>query len=229
MKYNLKLQELIFMISEAVAFLREELSRYIVANQRDADSPSTSLRPEDIMIGNVAALDNDQEGKLKNKVLISLVNVEEESTLKNGKYYIKNPLNNGIEYLHSPVFLNLYLLFSATLPDAASSDNYERALQRLSLIIQFFQSKKSFTIKNSHESSFARAIDNGFLGELRLLPELYTLTFEQINHLWGSLGGKQVPFVMYKVRLVKIEDPIAREAPVIEEIRENDEVLAKPS
>ena len=152
------------MISEAIAFLREELSRYIVANQKDADSVGgIKLRPEDIILGNIAVLDSDQEGKLKNKVVISLVNLEEESTLKNGKYYIKSPLNNGIEYLHSPVFLNLYLLFSATLPDSASSDDYERALQRLSLIIQFFQSKKSFTIKNSHESSFARAKDNEVL------------------------------------------------------------------
>ena len=54
--------------------------------------------------------------------------------------------------------------------------------------------------------------------ELRLHPELYTLTFEQINHLWGSLGGKQSPFVMYKVRLVKIQSSIAEEGPVIEAI-----------
>jgi hypothetical protein len=32
------------------------------------------------------------------------------------------------------------------------------------------------------------------------------MTFEQINHLWGSLGGKQVPFAMYKARLVAVSD-----------------------
>lgn len=218
------------MISEAVAFLREELSRYIVANQKDAGSiTNIKLRPEDIMLGNIATLDNDQEGKLKNKVIVTLVNIEEESTLKNGKLYYKNPLSNGIEYLQTPVYLNLYLLFCATLPDSggAPSDNYERALERLGLVIQFFQAKKSFTIQNSPLSTFSSSEDRQILEELRLLPELYTLTFEQINHLWGSLGGKQVPFAMYKVRLVQVGEPISREAPVIEEIQRNDEYLSK--
>ena len=57
------------------------------------------------------------------------------------------------------------------------------------------------------------------LNEIRLVPELYTLTFEQINHLWGSLGGKQSPFVMYKIRLVRIQGRITAEAPLIESVK----------
>ncbi|WP_353480341.1 DUF4255 domain-containing protein [Haliscomenobacter sp.] len=212
------------MIAEAVAFLREELSRYVLVNQR----PESPLRREDILLGNVAALETDTQNSLKNKVLISLVNLEEESTLKNGKSYIKNPLTNGIEYLQPPVYLNLYLLFSATLPDSAANDDYDRALHRLGLIIQFFQSKKLFTIKNSPQSPFAASEDEVLKDELRLLPELYTLTFEQINHLWGSLGGKQVPFAMYKVRLIKIQGRITTEAPLIEEIQKKSEELVAP-
>ncbi|MNR02277.1 hypothetical protein D3C85_1181210 [compost metagenome] len=57
--------------------------------------------------------------------------------------------------------------------------------------------------------------------------ELYTLTFEQINHLWGSLGGRQVPFAMYKLRLVAIsENAIVREVPLIEEIETNISTLS---
>ena len=57
---------------------------------------------------------------------------------------------------------------------------------------------------------------------LKFTLELYTLTFEQINHLWGSLGGRQMPFAMYKLRLVAItERAIVREVPVIEEIETN--------
>lgn len=209
------------MLSEAVAFLKEELSRYILANQ----GPVRPLVKDDILLGNVAALETDQAGKLKNKVLISLVNLEEESTLKNGKSFTKNPLSNTIEYVQPPVYLNLYLLFSATLPDEATNDDYERALGRLSLVIQFFQSKKLFTLKNTPQSPFADSVDNFLADELRLLPELYTLTFEQINHLWGSLGGKQVPFAMYKIRLIKIQSRISTEAPLIEEIQEKSEEL----
>lgn len=209
------------MISLAVAFLKEELSRFLLANQKAAPL----LNPGDVLLGNIAALEADQDGRLKDKIVISLVNLEEESTLKNGKAYVKNPVGNGINYVQPPVYLNLYLLFSATIPDSASSDDYERALHRLSLVIQFFQSKKLFTLKNSPQSPFATA-ENAELGEdLRLLPELYTLTFEQINHLWGSLGGKQVPFAMYKVRLIKIQGQISSEAPLIEEIQEKSEEM----
>lgn len=225
------------MIAEAVAFLREELSRYLLANLK---SDTLLKQGDNIILGNVAALESDTEGNLKNKVLISLVNIEEESTLKNNKNYLRNPLNNSLEYLQPPVYLNLYLLFSATLPETSDIGNdYETALRRLATVIEFFQAKKSFSIKDSPQSKFATTAENEaenaseqtnemIQEELRLLPELYTLTFEQINHLWGSLGGKQVPFAMYKVRLVKIQSRYTLDAPLIEEIHNNPDELVAP-
>ena len=38
-----------------------------------------------------------------------------------------------------------------------------------------------------------------------LIVELYSLSFEQQNQLWASLGGKYMPSVVYKVRLVVID------------------------
>lgn len=43
------------------------------------------------------------------------------------------------------------------------------------------------------------------LRQLNLSLDLHTLSFEEINDLWGSLGGKQVPFVMYRARVVEIK------------------------
>jgi hypothetical protein len=42
------------------------------------------------------------------------------------------------------------------------------------------------------------------LAGVRVIVELQSLTFEQVNHLWGSLGGKQVPFALYRARLVSL-------------------------
>jgi hypothetical protein len=65
--------------------------------------------------------------------------------------------------------------------------------------------------------------------DLRFTMELYTLTFEQINHLWGSLGGRQIPFAMYKLRLVAItERAIVREVPLIEEVETNLNKITNP-
>jgi hypothetical protein len=43
-------------------------------------------------------------------------------------------------------------------------------------------------------------------GIIKLIVELYTLNFEQQNHLWGFLGAKYMPSVMYKARLLSIQE-----------------------
>ncbi len=204
------------MISISTRLIADELANYVVANQR-----SGNLTKSDVILDNIANLDHDGNQDLIDKIIITSVNIEEESTLKNGSPY--QPLiNGGFDHVEPPVHINLYLLFTCTF-ESGSTDAYETALHRLSLVIQFFQAKKVFTAYNSPHSSIAQAdtLDVFLKNELRLSMELYTLTFEQINHLWGSLGGKQVPFVMYKVRLVKIQHRVARSVPIIEEIQED--------
>ncbi|MCX2680313.1 DUF4255 domain-containing protein [Galbibacter sp. EGI 63066] len=208
------------MIGLALKLLRDELSHYVFQNKR----PTDSIQEDDIILHNIALMEGENQGDLDNKIVITLVNTEEESTLKNKGHSIKTL--NGIQYKEPPVFLNLYILISATMGQDLQ-DAYEFALHRLSLIIQFFQAKKHFTVKNSPFTTISG--DNSILQEIKsdikLNVELYTLTFEQINHLWGSLGGKQVPFAMYKVRLVKIQEDTKIEAPVIEEIKTTEQII----
>ena len=202
------------MIGLALKLLRDELSDYIFRNKRTGDS----ITQDDIILHNIAMLESDSSGDLNNKIIMTLVNTEEESTLKNRSNAVK--ILNGVRYVEPAVFLNLYVLITATLGEDLQ-DAYEFALNRLSLVIQFFQAKKVFTIKNSPFNTISTDanIPQEVKDELRLNLELYTLTFEQINHLWGSLGGKQVPFAMYKVRLVKIHENTGEEAPLVEEIK----------
>jgi hypothetical protein len=199
------------MISEAMIFLRDEARQFLLRDKAISDE-------KEVVLGNVASLE-DQASLLAFKVIITLVNVEEESTLKNGHQSIRNAVTNGIEKAPPPVFLNLYLLFSSTLPQSGTDDSgYADALDRINSIIKLFQSKKVFTLQNSPGFEPSN-VNERLLPELRLYPELYTLTFEQINHLWGSLGGKQSPFVMYKVRLVKIQGGAITEGPLISSVR----------
>lgn len=204
------------MIAIALKLLRDELSSYVVQNKR----PTDAIMGDDIILNNIAGLDGDTQGELSNKLVISLVNTEEESALKNTNHVTK--AFNGIKYTEPPVFLNLYILISATLGQDLQ-DAYEFALHRLSLVIRFFQAKRNFTVKNSPFTSISNDlnISQEIKDELRLNVELYTLTFEQINHLWGSLGGKQVPFAMYKVRVIRIQEDTSIIAPPIEEIQTN--------
>jgi Pvc16 N-terminal domain len=201
------------MIDVAASFIRDELGRYLLSQN------AVNIKG-DVLLGNIAFLESQQN--LSDKVVLSLVNIEEESALKNSRSYIKNVVNNTIESVSPTVHLNLYILFTATLSesDASIDENYQKALHRISGIIEFFQSKNVFTIQNSSGYN-PPEINENLLAEIRLLPELYTLTFEQINHLWGSLGGKQSPSVMYKFRLVKIHSRVSTAVPVIDTINNN--------
>lgn len=201
------------MIGLALKLLRDELSEYVFQNKR----PGDTITQDDVILHNIALMGEDATVDLSNKVVITLVNSEEESTLKNNGNTVRTI--NGYRYVEPAVFLNLYILVSATLGKDLQ-DAYEFALHRLSSIVQFFQAKKSFTVKNSPFTSISNDnnIPQEIKDQLRLNVELYTLTFEQINHLWGSLGGKQVPFAMYKIRLVKIQENTGQDAPLVETI-----------
>jgi len=184
------------MIQHALDLLRLELNAFF---------KSLPNHPDDsyVKLGNVAALESGTGGEtedLNDQIILSLVNIEEESTFKNLPNYAKTT-NGTVQYLNAPIYLNLYLLFSANL----TVKKYPIALQYLSEVIQFFQGRNVFNFKTATNYKSNEPLDPD-LAELQLILNLYTMTFEQINHLWGSLGGKQLPSVMYKARLIKITD-----------------------
>jgi len=122
------------MIDNALLLLREELQSYI----RNHDASVN------VVIDNVSLLETANGEGLANSVIITLVNVEEESTLKN-QPSIKRPYADTATYVNPPVYLNLYLLFTCNY----FGTNYILALRRLAFIIQFLQSKNSFSSSSS--------------------------------------------------------------------------------
>jgi len=190
------------MIASALLLLIHELEQFL---KRQDDSV-------DIRLDNIALLETSGANSLTDSIVITLVNIEEESTKKNHPA-LKRPFGNTAIYENPPVFLNLYVLLTCNY----SGDKYVDALRRLSSIIKFLQRNPAFS--NSASLTGGMIGNDPDLPDLRFNMELYTLTFEQINHLWGSLGGRQIPFVLYKLRLVAISDHvIVRESPLIEEI-----------
>jgi hypothetical protein len=190
------------MIDIALILLRDELTSFL--SSRDSAS---------VIVDNIGLFESTSGTSLNDNIIISLVNIEEESALKN-QPAVKRPFNGDALYRNPPVNLNLYVLFTCNY----AGDNYRLALRRLAYIIQFLQSKNSFSSASTTSPGTLDFTGAG-IAELRFTMELYTLTFEQINHLWGSLGGRQVPFAMYKLRLVVIQsDTVLRQVPLIQEI-----------
>ena len=199
------------MIDKALLLLKSELTAFLVSKGDNAAS---------VIVDNIGLSETSNGTSLIDSIVISLVNIEEESTLKNQSPLRRFGMSSAI-YENAPVYLNLYVLLTCNY----FGDGYMLALRRLSLVIQFLQAKNSF----SSASTMSGSTDPNDIQDLRFTMELYTLTFEQINHLWGSLGGRQVPFAMYKLRLVAIsEHAIVREVPLIEEIETNISTLSGP-
>lgn len=200
------------MIHHAFILLRNELEAYF----------SAINDPVDIIAENIGLLETQHADNLNNSIVLSLVNIEEEATLKNNASFLVSGGERTARYTNPPVHLNLYILFTANFPGGAQPNNgYLMALAKLAHVIRFFQGRSHFSVSALTQplpGSEDPLVDPALLG-LRFTMELYTMTFEQINHLWGSLGGRQVPFAMYKMRLVVIDDRrLVREVPLVEEI-----------
>jgi hypothetical protein len=187
------------MIDNALKIIANEVNKYVVRKLDPDRDPTTTRR---IAIGNIAKVqDNDGGGPRPDAAsapgIVSLVNLEEERNTRSVNNYVK--VNDRIEYKNPKVFLNLYCLFSI------NHSSYETSLQYLSLIIQFFQYRNVINQKNT-------PADNGLALDPKiekLIFDMVSLNAEQINHLWAVLGGKYYPSVLYKVRMLTIEDDTA--------------------
>jgi hypothetical protein len=39
----------------------------------------------------------------------------------------------------------------------------------------------------------------------KLIFDLYSASIEEVNNLWGTLGGRQYPFVLYTLRMLDLQ------------------------
>ncbi len=178
------------MINVALKFLVNELNEFI-ALKAGGDNTRVQLnglvnQAGDVMVGD-------------DKVGCTLINVEEERIAKAQMPYAP-ALNGNTTRRNPPIKLNLYVLFAANPRIETTSTNYEEGLKLISHIVSFFQSKNHFDTENS--PGLDPLID-------KLVVELYSLPVEQQNYLWGSIGAKYMPSVLYRVRLLEIQEDAA--------------------
>jgi hypothetical protein len=196
------------MIDKALLFLEKEVNNYFDARL----GPSTQKW---VLLGNIAKMADDSGGggggggDTNSRAVLSLVNLEEDRISKSPENFRRVP--DGIVYKNPKLYFNLYVLFAVT------TSTYTTALSTLSTIIQCFQA--NYVFDRATYPSIDPSVE-------KIALELYTLNFEQVNHLWSTLGGKYLPSIMYKVRVVGIEDT-EKQTPgeLIREITINDRLI----
>ena len=184
------------MISHALTIVINELNKHL------ADSyGSASLQACMGNLGEGFVTGSGGGGIAREMLHISVVNIKEEKTLKNLPNQTRNDTTLKVTYENPPVFLNFLALLAATHSD------YGNALLVLSRVIRFFQFRNVFTQDNVEPESLTNSSPVNRLDQLesfKLIFDLYSPTLEEVNHLWGTLGGKQYPFVLYTVRMLDL-------------------------
>jgi hypothetical protein len=186
------------MISEAMDFVRRELRAHLGVS--DAEVIVNSART-------LAEKDNPPGA------YISVVNVQEETTLRN--LPVVERRGGQSQFIEPPVYLNLHLLF------AFEFSQYATSLTHLSKTVELFQSKRWFAAETQTGPGaipFPATLE-------RLVFEMVNMNFEELNHLWGVLGGSYFPSVVYKVRMVKVQRDVTVPAQEILKIRVESEVV----
>jgi len=191
-------------ITEALNVIVELINLYISSGTTD----------DPLILTNISKYNDGNEfsDDLNNKLIISIVNIEEDRVAKSPKNYIKE--NSSVLYKNPAVPINLSIIFAAT------HNNYVTAINLVEKVIRFFQSKYVFTPENTPELLAVNEVND--INIEKIIFDWVNLSLEEVNQLWTYLGGHYMPSVLLKMRMFTIdEQQIQKEGLPIKEINES--------
>lgn len=192
------------MIDKALRYVVSELNDYFYAVLPPLAPASTDR--ERVVAASLFDLDGKVNTNAKDRVVAQVVNVQEDRVYHSVDVYKRRDDGTG-ELMRPEIKVNVFVLFVANIAD------YAEATKMLSWVMAFFQHRNSFEY-----SAIAGLTDRP--GHFTF--ELYSMSFEQQNHLWGALGAKYMPSVMFKLGIVDIRDEQLRaEVPPVLDIAAN--------
>jgi len=173
------------MIGNILQIIAREVSEFIDASSEiPSGKKSVVLHKPNSVSGEFNLPDN--------AISLSLLNIEEELSSKtsmpqkrveNRKVYTQNPAVN----------INLQIIFIANF-----ANDYINELNYITKVIEFFQQKTAFTPQNT------KGLDAFKIDKLSF--KLNTLALNEQGNVWGLLGGKYMPSIVYRVGLIPIQD-----------------------
>lgn len=170
------------MLDIALKFLTSELNTYL--------STQMTSTPEEV-VRMSKLVDDAGKYAFENSIAAAIINIEEDRIFKS-----QTPdhiYTNGQHIVLEPELkLNLHVIFAANF----DVKNYDQALKYISYVLTFFQSHPAFT--SEEYPALTPSIE-------KLTVELQSLSYEQLNQVWAFIGAKQLPSVIYKVRMVSLQ------------------------
>ena len=135
------------------------------------------------------------------KIVVFVSNITEDTVARNVS---RTPGIDSHTRMQQPLSLYIHFVVAANF----EAVKYTQALNALSRSVQFFQAFPVFDQSNSPDM-VSKGID-------RLSVEMESLGIDSISQLWGTLGGRYLPSVVYRARTVSIDThAILQEQPAI--------------
>lgn len=186
------------MISAAIGHLAFQLNQQFKNNFQ--------LIEDVVVVSNLVELDGSVAPNANNKLVLTLANIEKD-TLPFRSHAGARGRDERLLQTSPPLFVNLYLMMSANF----GAGNYAEALKYISHAVAFFQQRPMFDQLNS--PGLDERIE-------RLVLDIVNLPIPDLNNLWSLLGGRYLPSMYYKVRMMAIDaNALTGQVPVITDQR----------
>ena len=182
------------MINLAVQLLAGQLNQYL--------RRTYNLGEDVVVVSNLLEMDGSVAANVNNKLVVFLVNIEKDAVP------FRQVSSHDVgrrEMQGAPYYFNLYLMMTANF----TGNSYPEALKFLSSTISFFQ--KNYVIDHQTAPEMDSRIE-------KLILDIENLSIQDLSNLWGALGGKYLPSIMYRVRMVAFDaEDITGRIPLVSE------------
>jgi len=180
------------LIQAAISHLANQLNSYL--------KRTNNLTEDVVVVSSLVEADGSVGNHANNKLVFLLTNIEKDTTPQRSNSRSLGFDGRGVVG-GQPLYLNLYVMLAANY----SGSNYAEALKFISKAIGFFQIQPIFDRQSSPD------LDPRIE---RLVLDIENLNIQDLSNLWGLLGGKYMPSVFYRIRMICVNaDTVTAQLP----------------
>jgi len=174
------------MLESAIGLIAAQLNQAL----RSAFQVSEDL----VAVTNLVDANGNTPTVAGNKLVVFVANIERETVVaaQGARAAVGGGDRDVVTQTSAAVHLNLMLMFAANF----GGNQYSEALKFISATVAFFQGRALFDHHNSPD------LDPRIE---RLALEMVSLDLAELSNLWSMLGGKYVPSVLYRMRMISFD------------------------
>lgn len=165
-----------------------DLALKLISDRLNAHLSALFKVSEDLVaVGPLSDAEGKPTAEARNRLTLFLTNIAQDKVPRSNAP--RGALSSGQT---PPVHLDIYFMLAS----GHDPEIYGEGLKMISAALMFFQANPVMTPRTTPEMP---------AGLAQLTIEIANLKVEEIGQLWGNLGGRYAPSVMFKVRSVMID------------------------